>query len=483
VGLLVLPVLVGFTGAPPPQSPDPAPAEPAAAIRYFHSEVVEKQGQRKVFAHYMTSFPISIDNKDPDQDYYATQYLTVHGEHGKHAAYGGFLRDRPLPRPVGDRTDWQLADLETEIGQAKSVGIDGFAVDVLEPRAASNVVSRMLGAAAAVGDFSILVTPDVTGPLGAMSPDAFAADVAPYLVAPSAFHLDDGRPVLGAFAAERKPAAWWTNVLNILRTTFKTSAAFVPTFVNVADSPESFASFSYGFSMWGGRNPSAMADQDLGRGSPVDVIRRTRQLGKLWMQPVAFQDARPRSGVFEEADNGLTNRLAWQLADQQRADWVQLVTWNDYSESTAMAPSVAHGWRILDMNAYDITWFKTGTPPAIVRDALFVSFRNQPVSATPKYPETSLAHVVPTSVAPRDMVEVVAFATEPAQVSLRAGTQVHTCDVSAGRTVCTFPLSLGSFSATMTRDGVAVATAQSDADVTETPYTQDLQYRVVGGLR
>jgi hypothetical protein len=457
--------------------------QPAAASRYFHSEVVEKQNPRKVFAHYMPSFPISIDNKDSDQDYYATQYLTVRGENGIHAAYGGYLRDRPLPRAVGDRTDWQLADLETEIGQAKSGGIDGFAVDVIVPRASSDVVDRILGAAAAVGDFDILVTADVTGSLGAMSAAAFAAEIAPYLAAPGAFHLADGRAVLGAFAAERKPAAWWMDVLDILRTKIGTPVAFVPTFLNVADSLESFAPFSYGFSMWGGRSPNAVADSDVARGSSMNVIRRTRQLGKLWMQPVSFQDARPRSGVFEESENGITNRLSWQLADQQRADWVQLITWNDYAESTAMAPSVAHGWRILDMNAYDIMWFKTGTAPAVVRDALFVSSRDEPVNATPRYPETSLAHVVPSSMPPRDMVEVVAFATAPAQVSLRVGSQVHTCDVSAGRSVCTFPLSLGSFSATMTRAGVTVATAQSNADVTETPYTQDLQYRVVGGLR
>src|ERR1700722_1064648 len=135
LGLLALPVLVGFTWAPAPRTLDPAPTQTAAAAHYFHSEGVEKKIPRKVFAHYMPNFLISIDNKDSGQDYYATQYLTVHGENGLHAAYGGYLRDRPLPRAIGDRTDWQLADLETEIGQAKSVGIDGFAVDVIVPRA------------------------------------------------------------------------------------------------------------------------------------------------------------------------------------------------------------------------------------------------------------------------------------------------------------------------------------------------------------
>ena len=51
-----------------------------------------------VFAHYFPPFPISIDNVDPSNDYYARNYLTIDGENGKYAQYGGFLRDRPVPR-------------------------------------------------------------------------------------------------------------------------------------------------------------------------------------------------------------------------------------------------------------------------------------------------------------------------------------------------------------------------------------------------
>lgn len=98
---------------------------------------------------------------------------------------------------------------------------------------------------------------------------------------------------------------------------------------------------------------------------------------------------------------------------------MQLITWNHYVESTAMAPSVVHGWRILDMNAYDNRLFKYGRPPRIVRDALFVSYRDQPVDARPVYPETSLMHLVPTS----NNIDVVAFATAPWLPRLRAATR------------------------------------------------------------
>ena len=47
---------------------------------------------RQVFAHYFGVFPLSIDNKPADSDYYKTQFLTPTGENNKHLAYGGFLR-------------------------------------------------------------------------------------------------------------------------------------------------------------------------------------------------------------------------------------------------------------------------------------------------------------------------------------------------------------------------------------------------------
>jgi hypothetical protein len=463
-------------------SPPPPPLR-TVFTPYLPINLVEQPSPRKVFAHYMPSLPISIDNKDGSQDYYATEYLTPGGEDGKHAAYGGFLRDRPIPRAHSDRPDWKLMDLLTEISQAKSVGIDGFAVDVFSPRGESGAPDLLLQAAAEVKGFAVLITADVTGPFSRMSPADFAADIAPYLSEPGAFHLSDGRPVLGAFAAERLKPDWWRSALEILRHNLKRDVAFVPTFLAVDDNPEKFADISYGFSDWGGRSPSALATTDLGRGSAVDVIRRAHQLGKLWMQPVAFQDVRPRDGIFQESDNGVTNRLAWQVADQPHAEWVQLVTWNDYAESTEMAPSVKHGWSILDMNAYDIMWFKSGRRPRVLRDAIFVSYRDQPVKARPVYHETTLMRVLPGSVDPRDTIEAVTFATAPSDVSITAGTQHYSCRVPAGRGICTFPLAIGSISAQMDRDGEPVAVARSNVDVTDSPQVQDLQYRVIGGLR
>lgn len=439
--------------------------------------------RRKVLAHYVPNFPVSIDNVDGADDYYQLQYLSPEGEGGIHASYGGLLRDRPLPRKHTDQPDWRIADFTTEIDQAKSVGIDGFAIDVIEPRAQSDTVDNLLAAAARDANFDILITADMSGPLSSLSVDEVVADISTYLAAPAAYRLADGTPVLSAFAAERQRPEWWAAVLHALTAALHTKIAFVPIFVDVSDNIAEYDSISYGFSAWGGRSPRGMTLSDHAPGSPGDLINQAHRRGKIWMQSVPFQDSRPRNGIFEESLNGMTNRMAWQLANEKGAEWVQLITWNDYAESTAMAPSVAHGWRMLDLNAYDIATFKWGKPPKVARDALFVSYRIQPVAALPAYPETLLMHPVPNTTAPRDAIEVVSFATAPAQIEIATADQLTSCSAATGRGICVAPLRPGSFTVTMTRHDVVVASAQSDIPVEDHPFVQDLQYRLVGGLR
>lgn len=460
--------------------------EAATITDYLPFNMPNLPTNRKVFAHYMPNFPISIDNSPADRDYYATQYLSPEGEGGIHADYGGLVRDRPLPRPPIDRPDWRDEDLRTEIRQAQSVAIDGFAVDVIVPRGKSlqsMAAMAMMSAADSVGEFSVFVTADMAGPLQFLKPADFADEFVSYLRAPAAFRLEDGRPVLGAFLAERMPVAWWTDVISRLKSDFGVDVAFVPTFLDAAKNIDSFAAISYGFSNWGGRSPTTVSTELRGPNYPVDLVQRTHALGKIWMQPVAYQDNRPREGNYQESGNGITSRLSWQVALSQGVDWVQLITWNDYAEMTAFAPSDKHGWALLDMNAFGIAYFKFGIPPTILRDAIYLSYRTQPVSARARYPERDPMELVPESAPARDAVEVVTFAVSASTVKAQVGSASYSCDVPKGIGVCTFSLQLGSIAARMYRDGDEVASAHASLPVTDSPYVQDFQYVLAGGLR
>ena len=83
---------------------------------------VLKASDKLVFAHYFSPYPISIDNADSAADYYTRNYLSPTGEGGKHAAYGGYLRDRPLPRAVTADADWRYQDMLTEVKRANAAG-------------------------------------------------------------------------------------------------------------------------------------------------------------------------------------------------------------------------------------------------------------------------------------------------------------------------------------------------------------------------
>ena len=258
--------------------------------------------------------------------------------------------------------------------------------------------------------------------------------------------------------------------------------AFVPTFLNAYAYMDSFAPVSYGFSNWGGRNIATTDPDSTFPGLSTYLTRRAHELGKIWMAPVAFQDNRPRSGSYEESNNTRTNSQSWEGAMDDNAEWVQLITWNDYAEMTAMAPSVEHGYRLLDMQAYNIAQFKYGIDPTVVRDALYVSHRDQFVASESTYPETRPMQLVPGTPPPVDIVDVLVFATAPSTVVASIGGVSYSCDVGAGRNVCSFPLHTGDIVVGLQREGVMQTVVRSPYTVTNTPEVQDLQYHISGGL-
>jgi len=303
-----------------------------------------------------------------------------------------------------------------------------------------------------------------------------AAAVARLAASPAAFHLADGRLVVSPFKAENKTAAWWADWLATMKTEHGITVAFVPTLLDWQRYAASFDSISYGFSHWGLSNPAANVDA-------AKHATLAHSMGKLWMAPVHVQDARPSGGIFDEAGNTESLRLSWSSVIDGAAEWVNLPTWNDYSEGTDVAPSAHHGWSYLDISSYYLTWWKTGTPPPIERDAIYLTHRGQPVGAAPVYPETKLMTLRPGGTPARDTVEALVFLTAPATITVHVGPATYTWDAPAGVAARTFPLGVGRVSASAARAGRTVAAVTSPFTVTTTPYVQDLQYDAVASLR
>ncbi|MEV0231456.1 endo-1,3-alpha-glucanase family glycosylhydrolase [Nonomuraea sp. NPDC050786] len=436
-----------------------------------------RASSKKVFAHYFPPFPVSIDNQAPASDYYARNWLKPEGESGKHKAYGGFLRDRPLTRsPLTG--DFELADLKTEVSQAVAAGLDGFTVDILSVTSRNwTRVENLIKAAEAVDPgFKIVLMPDMNG-LASVDSAALAAALAKVAASKSVYRLADNRLVVSPFKAEARTPAWWSEWMKTMKTQYGIEVAFVPCFLDFARYRDSFSSISYGFANFGHHNATANSGLVAG-------IDKAHSMGKIWMQPIAIQDSRPNQGIYEEAGNTDNLRLSWKGAIDGKAEWVQLVTWNDYSEGTQFAPSANAGWTWLDLSTYYLTCMKLGCPQ-ITKDVLYVSHRVQPYAAKPTYPQTKLMELrtSPAGTQPRDTVEVLSMLTAAGTVTATIGGQTHTYAAPAGVSVKTFPLKTGSVSASASRSGAVVATATSPYEVTSTPYVQDLQYRGVSSAR
>src|SRR5882724_9359832 len=341
----------------------------------FHSS-------KKVFAHYFYPFPLSVGNKSASDDYYNHNYLNINGESGKWAARGGYLRQRPLPVGVDSDRNWQLNNMQREVRMAIARGITGFTFDVLSAKEAAGGdthLQTLLSAAHAVDPrFKILIMPDIA----ALKSDSAAVvnSIAAAAPSPAAFRLDDGRLVVSAFNAGANSPDWWASVIAQLKTR-GIAIAFVPTFLGWKGQAAAFAPISHGFADWG------TATASVSDGMKSDPPMAHNNYGKTFMTPVGPQQYRPKGSIYWEAGNSAAFRNAWTSSIGGNADWVQLVTWSDFSESSEIEPYTDAtlrtdiGTGFYNLNAFYATWFLTGKQPQITHDVLYFFYRREPTYA------------------------------------------------------------------------------------------------------
>lgn len=177
---------------------------------------------RKVFAHYVPTFPRSLDDNTPSQDYYAMHYLMptveVAGQSWAtdHRVYGGFIRTRPMPRPpIG--TDFERMDIRWELTHAQEMGLDGFFVDFMTTDVSDQKTrrSRLLVDEASLNfpNFSIMLMVDAWV-LPNVDPGAISDLIAYFDNKSSSYYLDDGRLLVGIFNPENCPITWYESVAN-----------------------------------------------------------------------------------------------------------------------------------------------------------------------------------------------------------------------------------------------------------------------------
>lgn len=447
-----------------------------------------RSSAHKVFAHYFSPYPISLDNAPAASDYYTTQYLAPDGENGIHLSYGGLLRDRPLSRATySSSVDYHLADLETEVRRAIAIGLDGFSYDVMATASNNANMSqllKLLQATAAVDSaFKVLLVPDMSSGTfgGGGGTDSEALSALETLLAQvssstSLMRTSDGRIVLAPFDAEARSASFWSSALTTLKAKGY-SVALMPMTVSGSWNDAAFNSVPlYGAASWGVRTAGDASALATGAAAAhADNL--------VWMAPVAFQDSRPRDFQYTEAGNTAAFRAQWQSVINSNADWVQLVTWNDYSENTHIAPSEHTQTSIYNLTAYYIAWLKTGQAPAVSGDALYYYYRAHSMNtsvATPNLHDQLKAFTSVESIAPSDQVEVVAFLSSSATVEIKLAGNTYQYPLNAGMHVLDVPLQQGTPSFSIVRDGATVVQATGATQIDNSITYQDPLYQ--GGV-
>ena len=226
-------------------------------------------------------------------------------------------------------------------------------------------------------------------------------------------------------------------------------------------------------SEWGVRTPSLV-------NAEPDFSMLVHGRGLIWMSPVSPQDMRPKDLCFWESRGSLLFRTMWQEAIDRGADWVQVITWNDYSESTEIAPSTETGFAFSDLTAFYIAWFKTGRQPLITRDAIYYFHRVQFIAAP--IPAGEQRYHLNAATTGADRIEMLAFLRAPAVLRIRIDGEVSEKPMTAGLASFTVPLVIGRPYFAIVREGRQDLAVTSAWTIAATPMRQDYLYHAGGIL-
>jgi glucan endo-1,3-alpha-glucosidase len=200
------------------------------------------------------------------------------------------------------------------------------------------------------------------------------------------------------------------------------------------------------------------------------------QAGKLYMAGVSphyWGCNQPGIGRrYFEYDGGEGTAIQWQAIIANQPDWVEIVTWNDFNESSYSSPvdnpeqyepqlTTPHRYShagYLELAKHYIAWYKTGKEPAINQDVLFYFYRIHSTHAvaldTNDIPVAALAGDV------ADVIYNTVFLIAPAQLEINSGGKWSTNMLTSGIQLLRTSFEPGVQKFTIYRNGIPVLSVQ-----------------------
>ncbi|KAF7318311.1 hypothetical protein HMN09_00339900 [Mycena chlorophos] len=347
------------------------------------------------------------------------------------------------------QSDWQ-----NDMTTAKNIGIDGF---VLNTAAADYEVDRIDDAFTVAENlgFKLFLSFDMSYSWAASDIVSITASHA----SSSAMLTWNGKVLLSTYSGESYGDSFWSGIKSSLANE-GIQVSFAPAFTTYRDPSlansliSTFSSVDGFFNWWSWPDDVGTlltTDTDLAYQSAIKDNREGPYI--MGVSPWQFKDIDGTGDNWVELSDTLWMYRWQQAIDDVKPDIVEIITWNDYAESHYIgdinpnvdlgtaAPNYVNGfvhapWRIVAQ--YYISWYKTGSAPAVTDDTIVFWYRSHPKDVT-----CSGGWPVRNSQYPADAVFALALLSSPATVSLDIGSTHAECDNSpAGASMCSvaFPV-------------------------------------------
>ncbi|KAJ1548344.1 hypothetical protein HK405_003599 [Cladochytrium tenue] len=402
---------------------------------------------------------------------------------------------------VGNTYPYTQDNWASDIALASSYGIDGFALNVgSDSWQPARVADAFAAAEASGASFKLFLSLDMS-----VLPCASAADAASLVAlvqthAASAAHATySGKTLVSTFdggscAFGTGSSAAWQSLFVDALSSAGVDIFFVPAFFT---DPATFAGNTYMNGVFNWNSAWPMGDYDI-EASTADATYTgglsSSQVYMAAVSPFFFThfgaDTFNKNWIYRSDDWLYCARWEAVVAMRGTVNMVEIVTWNDYGESSYIGPiegampTGSDAWvdgfphdGFAALTKYYAAAFKTGTYPTVTSDTLVLWSRPHPKDAVASADAVGRPTNADYS---DDNLYVAVLASASADVTLASGGGSATYAVSQGLTKLKLGSSAGAISATLARGGATVATYDSTANFqyTDSPAAYNFNYFV-----
>ncbi|WRT64077.1 uncharacterized protein IL334_001005 [Kwoniella shivajii] len=391
---------------------------------------------------------------------------------------------------VGNTYPYTQSNWASDISAAKAAGIDGFALNMGSDSWQVDRISDAFSAAGSSG-FKLFLSLDMTVlPCG--SGDASnLVNLVKKFAGLSAQATHNGKVLVSTFAGSDCGLNWKNDFVNSLSSS-GVDIFFVP---SIFSNPSTFSSNDWmdGELNWNSGWPMGADDLDTSSDSTyLSALGDKEYWGAV--SPFFFTHFSPstwnKNWLYRSDDWLYATRWEALIGMRDKVKSVEILTWNDYGESSYIGPIEGalpagsdvwtNGYEhtaLSSLTSYYSTAFKTGSYPSITQDEIIMWARPHPHDAT----ATSDSTGKPTGWNyTQDYLWAIVFATADSSVTLTSGSNSQTFSVSKGLNKLKLSMSAGSISGSISRSGSTVASynAGSSFTYTTSPATYNYNYFV-----